>query len=69
MSVQAFGTGAAEAAGFNLVNEALKTPQGQAAVVGTVALAVAAAPVVAVAAGTAGVVYLAAKIGNWIEKL
>jgi hypothetical protein len=64
MSVQAFGKGAAQAAGANLANAVLSTPQGQAATVATVALAVAAAPALMVVGGTAAVVYAAAKVAE-----
>ena len=46
---------------------ALSTPQGQAAMAGTVALGVAAAPVVTIVAATAGVVYVTAKLAEWLD--
>lgn len=57
----------AHAVGQSLVNVALSTPQGQAAALGTVALAVAVAPTVAVMAGTAGLVYATSKIADWLN--
>ena len=57
----------AHAVGQSLVNVALSTPQGQAAAVGTVALAVAAFPAVTIVAATAGVVYATSKIADWLN--
>ncbi len=69
MSTQAQGyaSGAAQAVGANLAIAALSTPPGQAAIAGTVALGVAAAPVVVVVAATAGIVYATAKLAEWLD--
>ena len=67
MSVQPFGSGAARAAGANLVSAALSTPQGQAAVASTMVLTVAAAPVVVVVAATGGIVYAIERTMNWLN--
>lgn len=69
MSAQSQGavSGAAQAAGANLMIAALSTPPGQAAIAGTVAMGVAVAPVVAVVAATAGIVYATAKVADWLN--
>ena len=56
MSGESIGNGVAQGVASNLVTVALTTPQGQAAVVETVALAV------AVVAAIAGIVYATAKV-------
>jgi len=67
MADQNLGKQIAQEVGLNLASAALKTPQGQAAVAGTVALAVAAAPAVAVIAATGGVVYGMAKVMEFLD--
>ena len=67
MSGESIGSGVAQGVASNLVTAALTTPQGQVVVAETVALAVAAAPVAVVVAGTAGVLYVAAKIADLLN--
>jgi hypothetical protein len=67
MAEQNLGKQIAQEVGANLVNAALKTPQGQAAMAGTVALACAAAPAIAVVAATGGLVYGMSKVADWLD--
>lgn len=66
MSRESIGNGIAQGVAANLVSATLNTPQGQAAVAETAALAVAAAPVVATVAVGGAIGYGIAKI---IERL
>ncbi len=59
---QALVSGAAQTVGSNVATAILSTPPGQAAMASTVAVAVAAAPVVAAVATTGAIVYGIAKV-------
>jgi hypothetical protein len=67
MSMRSVGNGAAQAAGAQVTNAVLNTPQGHAAVVATAAAVVTAAPVVAVGALATGVVWGVVKFCEWLE--